>query len=240
MPSTNLANLTSGGKGQLKISFQSANRHILRGLRWRQTQTNKPGRLSATIPSLFYVITWLGLTRRRCCGTLDRLPFPPLQLWLASPTHAPALAALQNEVGRYLTEQFGKGLWSLRTTEKGVLFDMRRGRIYFAPEGDRPIAKLTLSTRKPWAIDTKYFSASQRPLYLTSMAVAPERQGQGLGRFCMEEACRIARDWPADAIRLDAWNSKAGAGEFYRKCGFRETGRATYRTSPLIYLEMLL
>jgi len=33
---------------------------------------------------------------------------------------------------------------------------------------------------------------------------------------------------------------QAGAGEFYRKCGFRETGRATYRTVPLIYYERLL
>jgi ribosomal protein S18 acetylase RimI-like enzyme len=56
----------------------------------------------------------------------------------------------------------------------------------------------------------------------------------------MEEARRIATAWPGDAIRLDAWDAAAGAGEFYRKCGFREVGRATYRTAPLVYFEILL
>jgi hypothetical protein len=45
---------------------------------------------------------------------------------------------------------------------------------------------------------------------------------------------------PSDAIRLDAYNADADAGEFYRKCGFREVGRALYRNVPLIYFEMLL
>jgi GNAT superfamily N-acetyltransferase len=104
----------------------------------------------------------------------------------------------------------------------------------------RIVASLTLSTRKPWAIDAQYFHRSVRPLYLTSMAVDPRMQGKGVGRLCMEQAQRIAREWPADAIRLDAWNAEAGAGEFYRKCGYREVGRALYRKTSLIYFELLL
>jgi hypothetical protein len=46
--------------------------------------------------------------------------------------------------------------------------------------------------------------------------------------------------WPADAIRLDAWDAQAGAGEFYRKCGYREVGRAAYRKTRLIYFELAL
>jgi hypothetical protein len=45
--------------------------------------------------------------------------------------------------------------------------------------------------------------------------------------------------WPSDAIRLGAYDADAGAGAFYEKCGFQEVGRATYRTVPLIYFEML-
>jgi hypothetical protein len=45
---------------------------------------------------------------------------------------------------------------------------------------------------------------------------------------------------PGDAIRLDAYDAEAGAGEFYRKYGFREVGRASYRNVPLIYFERLL
>jgi ribosomal protein S18 acetylase RimI-like enzyme len=72
------------------------------------------------------------------------------------------------------------------------------------------------------------------------MAVAPELQGQGIGRLCVEEARKITKAWPADAIRLDAYDATAGAGEFYRKCGFREVGRASYRDVPLIYFEMMM
>jgi len=72
------------------------------------------------------------------------------------------------------------------------------------------------------------------------MAVGPDDQGKGLGKLCIEEACRVARKWPSDALRLDAWDAEAGAGPFYQKCGFREVGRATYRNAPLIYFEMLL
>ena len=46
--------------------------------------------------------------------------------------------------------------------------------------------------------------------------------------------------WPAEAICLDAYDTEAGAGGFYRKCGFQEVGRATYRGTPLIYFQMLL
>jgi GNAT superfamily N-acetyltransferase len=150
------------------------------------------------------------------------------------------LVSLRNAVGQHLTARFGKGPWSSESTEKGALFGMRRSSVYVARDRKRLTATLALSTRKPWAIDKRYFSASERPLYLTSMAVHPDVQLKGVGRLCLEEACRIARKWPSDAIRLDAWDAEAGAGEFYRKCGFREVGRATYRTAPLIYFEMLL
>jgi GNAT superfamily N-acetyltransferase len=72
------------------------------------------------------------------------------------------------------------------------------------------------------------------------MAVAPEWQGQGVGRLCVNAAKRIAKNWPAQAIFLDAYDAAAGAGEFYRKCGFREVGRASYRGAPLVYFEMFV
>jgi GNAT superfamily N-acetyltransferase len=99
------------------------------------------------------------------------------------------------------------------------------------------VATFQLGTRKPWAIDVSYFSKSTRPLYLTAMAVDPDAQGNGVGRRCVEEILRIAREWPADAIRLDAYDASAGAGAFYAKCGFREVGRVIYRNNPLVYFE---
>lgn len=150
------------------------------------------------------------------------------------------LAALQTAVAQDLTQKYGKGHWSSATSERGALSQMKTGKVYVARNGDTVIATLRLCTKKPWAIDTQYFTACKRPLYLVSMAVEPGLQRQGIGRLCIEEAERIARAWPGDALRLDAYDAEAGAGDFYRKCGFREVGRVTYRTVPLVYFERLL
>jgi GNAT superfamily N-acetyltransferase len=162
------------------------------------------------------------------------------KLRVATVDDVPDLVSLHLSVNRDLTSKYGKGPWSGGLTDKGVLFAMRRATVYVARHRGRLIATLTLSRRKPWAIDTKYFSASAQPLYLTGMAVSPSEQRKGVGRLCIDDARRIAKKWPSDAIRLDAFDAEAGAGEFYRKCGFREVGRAIYRLAPLIYFEMLL
>jgi GNAT superfamily N-acetyltransferase len=72
------------------------------------------------------------------------------------------------------------------------------------------------------------------------MAVIPSMPRQGIGRQLLDEAAKQARLWPADAIRLDAFDADAGAGWFYAKCGFQEVGRVTYRKAPLIYFERIV
>lgn len=150
------------------------------------------------------------------------------------------LLSLHAAVNERLITQYGNGFRISRFTEKGAHFAMRNSSVYIARSEGRLIATVTLATKKPWAIDKKYFAESKRPLYLTAMAVHPDMQRRGIGRSCVEEARRIALEWPCDAIRLDAYDTAAGAGEFYRKCGFREVGRAIYRLAPLIYFEMPL
>jgi GNAT superfamily N-acetyltransferase len=121
-----------------------------------------------------------------------------------------------------------------------VLRAIQDARVLAGFEGAVLVATATLTTRKPWAIDRAYFTPARRPLYLINMAVAPERQGQGIGRALLAECVRVAREWPGDAIWLDAYDAPAGAGGFYARCGFREVGRASYRGTPLIYFELRL
>jgi len=165
----------------------------------------------------------------------------PIRLQLATAEDVTDLIALRAAVRDRLDAQYGNGFWSgSLPTEKSALFALRHSAVYIARRRNQLIASLTLGTKKPWAIDRAYFAASARPLYLTSMAVHPDLQRTGVGAQCVAEVRRLAPAWPADAIRLDAWDAPVGAGEFYRKCGFTEVGRATYRGAPLIYFEMLL
>lgn len=152
----------------------------------------------------------------------------------------PALAGLRCAVAEHLTATYGKGHWSSAPSERSELPKLKTPLVCVAKSQGKLIAALRLQTKKPWAIDTSYFTPCKKPLYLVDMAVDPRMQRRGIGRLCIEEAKRITKDWPADAIRLDAYDADAGAGEFYRKCGFREVGRVTYRKTPLIYYEMIL
>ena len=162
-----------------------------------------------------------------------------LSFSIATPPDAPTLAALHIAVAEDLTLRYGNGPWSPKTTEKGVLFGVRHSQVVVAHNGKNIVGTMWLATKKPWAIDVSYFTPVKRAIYLTHMAVIPARQRQGVGQALLKEAVKRVRAWPADAIRLDAFDAEAGAGGFYPKCGFHECGRRTYRGAPLIYFELV-
>jgi GNAT superfamily N-acetyltransferase len=158
----------------------------------------------------------------------------------AAQTDVPALAALHNATAADLTRRYGSGPWSVGATEKGVLFGLRHSRVVIARRGSAIVGTLRLPTKKPWAIDVSYFTPVKKALYLTHMAVMPSLQRRGIGRLLLAEAVMQAHAWPANAIRLDAFDADAGASGFYARCGFRECGRVTFRKAPLIYFELVL
>lgn len=161
----------------------------------------------------------------------------------ATPADAAELAALHAAASEDLTRRFGPGFWSSPPSQRGILANMRLpkfSRTLIARSNRRIVGTLRLATKKPWAIDTAYFTPSDKPLYLTGMAVHPRLQRKGIGRILMKEAESIARAWPADSIRLDAFDAPAGAGAFYAKCGYREVAHVIYKKDPLIYFELAI
>lgn len=158
----------------------------------------------------------------------------------ASPRDVSAIAAMRTAAAERLTRQYGPGHWSSVVSDASVGHALRTSTVLVALNGDAVVGSLRLATKKPWAIDPAYFTEVRRPLYLTDMAVHPDVQRQGVGRRLLDVAAITARDWPADALRLDAYDAAAGAGGFYAACGFREVGRVTYRKTPLIYYELIL
>ena len=163
-----------------------------------------------------------------------------LSFTLADEADVRLVTGIRMAVAADLTRRHGHGHWSSTPTERSVLRDIKTSRVLLARRGRQAVATLRLATKKPWAIDVAYFSPCRRPLYLTDMAVVPAVQRRGIGRRCLEQAGVVAREWPADAIRLDAYDGPAGAGSFYAKCGYRVVGRVTYRKTPLVYYERLL
>ena len=164
-----------------------------------------------------------------------------LSLTIASLKEAAQVAGIRNKVARDLENRYGKGQWDFQTTEKSVIHSMTgKSKVFVAKNNDEIIGTLCLQTKKPWAIDVSYFTKVVQPLYLVDMAVDPQWQQKGIGSYMLREVISYAVSWPAQAIRLDAYDSNAGAGEFYRKCGYTERGRVVYKGNPLIYFELLL
>lgn len=162
-----------------------------------------------------------------------------MQTSLAIPEEAAAIAAMRVAAADRLTKEFGDGHWSAHTNEAAVLRDMKTSRVLASRDRGRIVGTLTLQAKKPWAIDVSFFTPCEKPLYLINMAVAPDRQRSGIGRALLDEAMIVARSVPADSIRLDAYDLPAGAGDFYRKCGYRNVGGKLFRGVPLLYFELM-
>jgi ribosomal protein S18 acetylase RimI-like enzyme len=162
-----------------------------------------------------------------------------LKVTPATASDAAALAAVRIAAADRLTRDFGDGHWSAHTNEASVLRDIKASRVLAVRDRGTIIGTLTLQTRKPWAIDVGYFTPCEKALYLINMAVDPARQRCGVGRRLLAEALSVAQTFPADAIRLDAYDHDAGAGGFYRNCGYRQVGGKTYRGVPLLYFELM-
>jgi ribosomal protein S18 acetylase RimI-like enzyme len=152
----------------------------------------------------------------------------------------PALLKLRLAVDADQERRFGDDRWSTTISEQSVIRGLKSKRVLVARRRSRLVAALRIDTKKPWAIDLKYFTPVPKALYLHDVNVDPGLQRSGIGRALMERATRAARDWPADAIRLDTYDGASGAQSFYKHCGFREVGRAVYRSVPLAYFELLL
>jgi ribosomal protein S18 acetylase RimI-like enzyme len=158
----------------------------------------------------------------------------------ATDDDAAAITTLHAAAAADLTARFGEGHWSRPAVVRRI--DARPGRVRVRVGRDQGevVTVLRLQTKKPWAIDATYFTPVDRTLYLMGLVVSAAQHGRGRGRAALEDARRVAESWPADAIRLDAYDSDAGAGAFYVKCGYTERGRVRYRGNPLVYYELLL
>jgi GNAT superfamily N-acetyltransferase len=163
-----------------------------------------------------------------------------LSFRFATESDIPALLKLRLAVDADQARRFGEDRWSTTINEKSVARGLKSSRVLLATRHGRIIGTLRMATKKPWAIDLRYFTPVLKAVYLHDVDVDPLRQRSGIGRQLIERAKVVAREWPVGAIRLDAYDGSSGGGPFYRKCGFTEVGRAVYRGVPLVYFECVL
>jgi GNAT superfamily N-acetyltransferase len=151
----------------------------------------------------------------------------------------PALLNLRLAVDADQAERFGDARYTTTINEKSVARNLKSSRVLVASRRGRIVGAVRLETKKPWAIDLRYFTAGCKAVYLHDVNVHPQHQRSGIGLQLMDRVKEMAREWPVDAIRLDAYDGTSGAGPFYEKCGLKKMGHAVYRGVPLVYFELV-
>jgi GNAT superfamily N-acetyltransferase len=153
----------------------------------------------------------------------------------ATAAGARAIVALHEEVARHRRAALpGARPWKV-PSERSIVASMRTTETIVLHDGDVLVATFRLDPARGFH-GVARFTEVGTSVYLLEMAVLPSRHGEGIGRRCLEEAERRARESGAGAIRLDTNDDAARAAAFYAACGYREVTRYA-RT---IYLERLL
>jgi GNAT superfamily N-acetyltransferase len=162
-----------------------------------------------------------------------------LKLILAESQDAEAIASLRNAVTDELTFNHGKGPWTVHHKTADVLADLRNAKLYVALRRDEVIASVTLSAKPTTAGKTPLKSAEKKPLYLTSICIAPEYQRRGYGRACIDEAIRLAKRAKADGIIATTYSTlETSIGEFYLRCGFKASVPSGDHSASLRHYEL--
>jgi GNAT superfamily N-acetyltransferase len=68
-----------------------------------------------------------------------------------------------------------------------------------------------------------YLPLGARTCRIVALAVAPEAQRQGVGRWLLREAETLARQRGAARIELTSAGHRLAAHDFYRQCGYADT-----------------
>jgi GNAT superfamily N-acetyltransferase len=149
--------------------------------------------------------------------------------------------AILAAVAADLATRFGPGHWSTVRSAESLRKYASSGVLYVVEADALAVGTLHLTTRKIGFYKEDWFKGRPGPVgYLLDMAVHPSHQRRGIGRHSMELVEGLARLAGLRAIRLDAYRGPAGAGEFYKKCGYASVHKGEMRGVALEYFEKSL
>ncbi len=108
--------------------------------------------------------------------------------------------------------------------------------VYAVRENNQTIATFTIGTQTPSYYDiTIWENPSAKALYVNRLAVLPDFQGKGIGKWCMNTIEQLAIAEGCTVVRLDAYDKHEQVHEFYRLLGYQQ--RAVLRFNTKLYGE---
>lgn len=178
--------------------------------------------------------------------TVNKQAMPTLTLHKAAPDEIEPLQEIVRLCGEDIGARFGLMFWS----PPPPIALMRRHSVekyvYAVHDDDEVVATFTFGL-SGWPEQSVSFwtDSSHRAVYLSRLAVRPDRQGHGIGQWCLTEAERLSREQGCRAIRLDAIHGFAPPIALYHRFGYEERGVITWTnwygvSKELLLMELLL
>lgn len=135
------------------------------------------------------------------------------------------LYALIEACGEDMYRRLGLDHWKPPTPKADFREYARTKDVFAVVEGERLVATFTIRFDGPEPYPaSSWADASHRAIYLNKLAVMPSLQGQGLGRWCMDEVERLARERGCHAVRFDALTRNVALLAFYDHLGYLRRG----------------
>lgn len=166
---------------------------------------------------------------------------PTLTLYKAAPDEIEPLQEIVRLCGEDIGARFGLTFWSPPPPVELMRRHAVEKSVYAVQDRDEIVATFTFGL-SGWPEQSVPFwtDASHRAAYLSRLAVRPECQGQGIGRWCLAEAERLAWEHGCNAIRLDAIQGFVPPIALYRRLGYEERGVITWTNWHGVPRELLL
>jgi ribosomal protein S18 acetylase RimI-like enzyme len=126
------------------------------------------------------------------------------------------IVALHEAVAQYRRlELKGARAWNVPSL-RSLVASMPTSESVLAHDDAELVASFRLDPARGFLGDAHArFTEVQSSVYLLEMAVHPSHRSRGVGRLCLDEAARRARERGAQAIRLDTNDDEARAASFY-------------------------
>lgn len=158
----------------------------------------------------------------RCTGGYFYAVDPATPILTAAPADAPALAALINQAYRGPATAPG---W---TTEAHLLDGPRISATHVlhlaTPARDSHAALLKYADADRGILGCVYLEPKGKYLYLSTLAVAPEAQGRGVGRQLLAAAEAYARQHGCTRIKISVLAARPELLAWYERHGYQRTG----------------
>ena len=159
----------------------------------------------------------------------------------AAPDEVEPLQEIVRLCGENIEARFGLTFWAPPPPIELMRRHAAEKDVYAVMDGEEAVATFTFGL-SGWPGESVPFwaDAGHRAAHLSRLAVRPERQGQGIGGWCLAEVERLARGQDCRALRLDAIRAFAPPLALYLRHGYEERGVIEWTNWFGIPRELLL